>query len=431
MRFQRPHIDSEDAMSAAWTSRYALRAKGTKNSAIRELLKITQRPEVISFAGGLPASDFFPIARFEEACRRVLEQNSAQALQYGETEGYLPLREMIARHTARYGVRARSENVLITTGSQQALDLIGKLLINPGDRVLVEAPTYLGALQAFNAYGAEYVSVPCDDEGLRTDLLEAPLRLGPKFMYVLPNFQNPGGTTLAADRRHELVSLANQYGIPIVEDDPYGQLRYEGEHLPPLIVLDRENVPRDTGYTFGNVIYLSTFSKTLAPGLRLGWIVAPPEVVAKLVQLKQGADLHTSTFTQVVAYEVARGNFLDEHVKRLRTVYRERRDVMLQALKQCFPEGVTWTHPKGGLFLWVTLPKGLQAEQLFQEALKQNVAFVPGDSFFAPNHQNDEGSRHFRLNFSHARPEEICEGIRRLSVAVKAQLEEMRVPSLP
>ena len=411
-------------MSTAWTSRYALRTKGMKSSAIRELLKLTQNPEVISFAGGLPASDFFPIERFEEACRKVLEKNSAAALQYGETEGYGPLRDMIARHTSRYGIKAQTENVLITTGSQQALDLIGKLLINVGDRILVEAPTYLGALQAFSAYGAEYLSVPCDEDGLRIDLLESPLRAGPKFMYVLPNFQNPGGTTLAEDRRRTLVLLADRYGIPIVEDDPYGQLRYEGEHLPSLVVLDRENVPRDSGYTLGNVIYLSTFSKTLAPGLRLGWIVAPPEVITKLAQLKQGTDLHTSTFAQVVAYEVARDNFLDEHVKRLRVLYRERRDVMLETLAQTFPAEVTWTRPKGGLFLWVTLAKGMDANELFKEALKQNVSFVPGDSFFAPDGLGQESNRHLRLNFSHARPEEIREGIRRLSVAVKTQLEQ-------
>lgn len=412
-------------MSIAWTSRYAFRTEGIKSSAIRELLKITQRPEVISFAGGLPASDVFPTERFEEACRKVLEQKPPLALQYGETEGYQPLRDMIARHITRYGIQARTENVLITSGSQQALDLIGKLLINPGDRILVEAPTYLGALQAFGVYGAEYVSVPCDEDGLRTDLLEEPLRAGPKFMYVLPNFQNPGGSTLSEDRRRMLVQLADKYGIPILEDDPYGQLRYEGEHLPPLVVLDRENLRHDNGYALGNVIYLSTFSKTLSPGLRLGWIVAPPEVIAKLVQLKQGADLHTSTFTQFVAYEVARDNFLDEHVRKLRSVYRERRDAMLDALAQYFPPEVTWTRPKGGLFLWVTLPEGIDAKHLFQEALKQNVAFVPGDSFFAPNSHSQEGSRHFRLNFSNAPPDRIREGIRRLSVAVETQLQQL------
>jgi 2-aminoadipate transaminase len=411
-------------MSTAWTSRYALRTKGIKSSAIRELLKITQRPEVISFAGGLPAPDVFPIDRFREACCRVLEQNAKLALQYGTTEGYEPLREMIARHTSRYSIKAKTENVLITAGSQQALDLIGKLLINPGDRILVEAPTYLGALQAFNVYGAEYVSVPSDDDGLRTDLLEKPLRSGPKFMYVLPNFQNPGGTTLSESRRHELVHLADKFGIPVIEDDPYGQLRFEGAHLPPLVVLDRKNLRRDNGYSIGNVIYLSTFSKTLAPGLRLGWIIAPPDVIAKLVQLKQGADLHTSTFVQIVAYEVGRDNFLDEHVKLIRRVYGERRDVMLAALKEFFPPEVTWTHPKGGLFLWVTLPEGMDSQRLFETALNENVAFVPGDSFYATG---DEGRRHLRLNFSNAQPEQIREGIRRLSLAVKRQLQELHV----
>ena len=413
-------------MSTAWTSRYAQRTKGIKSSAIRELLKFTQRPEVISFAGGLPASELFPAERFREACCKVLAQQPHLALQYGATEGYEPLREMVARHIARYGIKAKSENVLITSGSQQALDLIGKLLINAGDRVLVEAPTYLGALQAFNVYGADYVSVPSDEDGLRSDLLEAPLRSGPKFMYVLPNFQNPGGTTLSEGRRHELVLLADKYGIPIIEDDPYGQLRFEGEHLTPLVVLDRENLRRDSGYSIGNVIYLSTFSKTLAPGLRLGWIVAPPEVIGKLVQLKQGADLHTSTFGQMVAYEVARDNFLDEHVKLIRRVYRERRDVMLEALTQYFPPEVTWTRPKGGLFLWVTLAEGMDAQRLFESALRENVAFVPGDSFYAPNGHQEDGRRHLRLNFSAAPPDLIREGIRRLSVAVKRQLDELR-----
>ena len=407
-------------MSTAWTSRYALRIKGITSSRIRELLKVTQRPGMISFGGGLPAPDVFPVQRFEEACHKVLTEQAASALQYGETEGYKPLRELLANNMARYGIKAKAENVLITSGSQQALDLIGKLFINAGDRVLVEAPTYLGALQAFNIYGAEYESVPSDEDGLRTDLLEKPLRSGPKFMYVLPNFQNPAGTTLSEGRRHELVLLADKYGIPIVEDDPYGQLRYEGEHLPSLVVLDRENLRRDVGYSIGNVIYLSTFSKTLAPGLRLGWIVAPPEVISKLAQLKQGADLHTSTFTQFVAYEVARDGFLDKHVKLIRKIYGERRDVMLQALKEFFPPAVTWTHPKGGLFLWVTLPAGLDMEAVFRSALEQNVAFVPGDSFYANDPQ--EGSRHMRLNFSNATPEQIREGIRRLAAAVKSHL---------
>src|SRR5579871_3771604 len=424
-RRRRPTISMEAAMSTAWTSRYAQRTRSVKSSTIRELLKFTQQPEVISFAGGLPAPEVFPAQRFREACARVLEQQPQLALQYGATEGYEPLREMIARHIARYGIKAGTENVLITSGSQQALDLIGKLLINAGDRVLVEAPTYLGALQAFNVYGADYLSVPSDADGLRTEILEAALRSGPKFMYVLPNFQNPGGTTLSEGRRHQLILLADKYGIPIIEDDPYGQLRYEGEHLAPLVVLDRENLRRDNGFTLGNVIYLSTFSKTLAPGIRLAWMVAPEDVISKLVTLKQAADLHTSTFSQQVAYEVARDGFLDQHVKLIRQVYRERRDAMLHALHDYFPPEVTWTHPKGGLFLWVTMPEGTDSQAVFHAALAEDVAFVPGDAFYANN--GHEGGRHMRLNFSHSQPEQIREGIRRLSVAVKIQLRSPHV----
>lgn len=415
-------------MSTPWSHRFAQRTRTIKSSAIRELLKLTQRPEVISFAGGLPAPELFPIARFTECCNRVMETDGAAALQYGPTEGYMPLREMIARNLSRYGILATPENVLITSGSQQALDLIAKLLINRGERILVEAPTYLGALQAFNVFGAEYVTVPIDEDGLRTDCLEEALRSGPKFMYLLPNFQNPGGVTMSLERRQELVFLSNKYGIPIIEDDPYGQLRYEGEHISPLVMLDRENHRRDDHYQLGNVIYLSTFSKTLAPGLRLGWIVAPPEVIHKLVQLKQGADLHTSTFNQIVAYEVARDGFLDEHVKTIRDVYRERRNVMLQALEEYFPAEVTWTHPQGGLFLWVTLPERMDSQKLFEVAVQENVAFVPGSCFFT---NEQDGVRTFRLNFSNAKPEQIREGIRRLSIAVKKQMAALNlVPEL-
>lgn len=412
-------------MSTLWKSRYAQRTLGIKSSAIRELLKITQKPEIISFGGGLPAPDVFPVERFEEACHKVLSEHGAMALQYSTTEGYQPLREMIAQNLTRYGIFAKADNVLITAGSQQALDLIGKLLINRGDRILLEAPTYLGALQAFNVYGAQYVPVPVDDDGMITDQVDISLRTGPKFMYILPNFQNPAGVTLSEGRRHQLILLADKYGIPIIEDDPYGQLRYEGEHLPPLVALDRQNLRRDNGFTLGNVIYLSTFSKTLAPGIRLAWIVAPEDVIVKLVQLKQATDLHTSTFNQYVAYEVARDGFLDEHVKLIRKVYRERRDAMLQALQEYFPPEVTWTHPKGGLFLWVTMPEGTDSDALLRSALTENVAFVAGDSFYANN--GHEGSRHMRLNFSHSRPERIREGIRRLSIAVKTQLSTNHV----
>ena len=406
-------------MAAPWAHRYAQRTKSAKSSIIRELLKLTQRPEVISFAGGLPAPEVFPVARFEEACHRVLATQASTALQYGPTEGYRPLRELIVAHMARYGILASVDNILITAGSQQALDLIAKLLINRGDRILVESPTYLGALQAFDLMGAEYVTVPVDSDGLQTCNMEHALRSGPKFMYILPNFQNPGGVTLSRARRNELVALSDKYGIPIVEDDPYGQLRYEGEHIEPLVVLDRINVARDDGYKLGNVIYLSTFSKVLAPGLRVAWIVAPPDVIAKLVQIKQSTDLHTSTFTQMVVYETARDGFIDEHVKLIRATYKERRDTMLAALRDYFPPEVSWTHPQGGLFLWVTMPPGVDSSRLLDLALRQNVAFVPGEPFFPGG---DPGS-HMRLNFSNAVPEQIREGIRRLSIAVSHELE--------
>jgi 2-aminoadipate transaminase len=411
-------------MAAPWAHRYAQRTKTAKSSIIRELLKLTQRPEVISFAGGLPAPEIFPVERFREACQKVLTTNPSVALQYGPTEGYLPLRELIVAHMARYGILATVDNILITSGSQQALDLIAKLLINRGDRILVESPTYLGALQAFDLMGAEYVTVPTDEDGLQTSEMERALRSGPKFMYILPNFQNPGGTTLSRSRRDELVLLSDKYGIPIIEDDPYGQLRYEGEHIPPLVVLDRTNLLRDNGYLLGNVIYLSTFSKVLAPGLRLGWIVAPPDVITHLVQLKQSTDLHTSSFTQMVAYEVARDGFMEEHVKLIRKVYKERRDAMLEALHDYFPSEVSWTHPHGGLFLWVTLPPGIDTMKLLDTALRQDVAFVPGDPFF-PSGQ--ETGSHMRLNFSNARPEQIREGVRRLSIAVAHELEHCAV----
>ncbi|MGO9561830.1 MAG: PLP-dependent aminotransferase family protein [Candidatus Korobacteraceae bacterium] len=406
-------------MAAPWAHRYAQRTKSVKSSIIRELLKLTQRPEVISFAGGLPAPEVFPVARFQEACQRVLATQATTALQYGPTEGYRPLRELIVAQMGRYGIVATVDNILITSGSQQALDLIAKLLINRGDRILVESPTYLGALQAFDLMGAEYVTVPVDDDGLQTCNMEQALRSGPKFLYILPNFQNPGGVTLSRKRRDELVELSDRYGIPIIEDDPYGQLRYEGEHISPLVVLDRTNLLRDNGYKLGNVIYLSTFSKVLAPGLRVAWIVAPPDVIAKLVQIKQSTDLHTSTFTQMVVYEAARDGFIDEHVKLIRATYKVRRDAMLSALNDFFPPEVSWTHPHGGLFLWVTMPPGVDSSRLLELALRQNVAFVPGEPFY-PN--GDTGS-HMRLNFSNAAPEQIREGIRRLSIAVAHELE--------
>jgi len=408
-------------MQTPWEHRYAQRTKSMGSSAIRELLKLTQEPGLISFAGGLPAPEVFPVDEFRDACDVVLSEVGSQALQYSTTEGYLPLREMIARHSSRYGIEVEIENIQITSGSQQALDLLGKILINPGDRILVEAPTYLGALQAWNTYGPEYVTVPSDEYGMKTDALENALRSGPKFIYVLPNFQNPMGVTLPLERRHQLVELADRYGVPIVEDDPYGQLRYEGEHLPPVLVLDIQYQEKCNNPHPGNVIYLSTFSKTLAPGIRLAWIVAPKSVISKIVLTKQGADLHTSTFNQLVAHQVAHSGFLDQHIRLIRQTYGERRDVMLAAMEEHFPKEVTWTKPEGGMFLWVTLPKGLNAKELFKEAVKLKVAYVPGESFFP----NGGGENTLRMNFSNATPEHIETGIERLGQVFTKAVDAM------
>jgi len=397
-------------MQTPWDHRYAKRTQYMASSAIRELLKLTEQPDIISFAGGLPAPEVFPVEEFREACERVLVDNGGQALQYGTTEGYLPLRELIAERSARYGIRVTPENILITSGSQQGLDLLGKIFINPGDRILVESPTYLGAIQAWRAYGAEFVTVPMDEDGMLTGELEEALRAGPKFIYVLPNFQNPSGVTLSLERRQHLIEIADRYGVPIVEDDPYGQLRYEGEHLPTVVVLDGEMRSNCEHCYRGNVIYLGTFSKILAPGLRLAWAIAPPEVIRKLVQAKQGADLHTATFNQMVAYEIGKHGFLDEHVNLIRQVYGQRRDVMLQAMQREFPPEVHWTHPQGGLFLWGQLPASMNAAELLKDAVQQKVAFVPGEAFFPLG----GGQNTMRINFSYANPDDIRTGIRRL-----------------
>ena len=279
----------------------------------------------------------------------------------------------------------------------------------------------MGALQAWNAYGAEYIAVPSDENGMITDALEDKLRTGPKFIYVLPNFQNPTGVTISLERRMKIIELADRYGVPIIEDDPYGQLRFEGEPIPSVAYLDNEMRSDNDGITYrGNVIYLSTFSKILAPGLRLGWITAPPEVIRKLVQAKQGADLHTPTFNQVVAYEVGKGGFIDQHVKLIRSVYFERRNVMLDALEEFMPEGVHWTRPQGGLFLWATMPEDMDNAELLKDAIKEKVAFVPGEAF----HPNGGGKNTMRLNFSMPTPEKITIGMERLGRVVKNYLNK-------
>ena len=407
-------------MQTPWEYRYAHRTQRMGSSVIRELLKFTEQPDIISFAGGLPAPEVFPVKEFQEACNVVLAQHGAQALQYSTTEGYHPLREMIARHTARYAVEVTADNILITSGSQQALDFIGRLFINRGDYIVVESPTYLGALQAWNAYGAQYISIPMDENGMIVDELESALRKGPKFIYVLPNFQNPSGSTLSLERRKQLVEMADRYGVPIVEDDPYGQLRYEGEHIPSVVSLDSEYRGPNGGHYSGNVIYLSTFSKLLAPGLRLAWVIAPPEVIRKLVMTKQAADLHTSSFNQYVAYEVGKGGFLDEHVKVIRATYKERRDVMLEMMEEMFPPEMSWTRPQGGMFLWGIIPEHMDAANALKIAIERRVAFVPGAAF----HANGGGANTMRINFSYSSPDTIREGITRMGRVLKELLHK-------
>lgn len=394
---------------ANWQRFLAERTQSMKSSAIRELLKITQLPDVISFAGGIPAPELFPVREIEEACSYLLRHEAKTALQYSTTEGHPPLREFLAESMARYGIHHGPENVLITTGSQQALDLIGKVFIDPGAPVLTCRPTYLGAIQAWRAYQARFVTVPLDDDGMQVELLEDIVTKAPvRFIYVLPNFHNPAGTTLSEPRRRRLVEIARAYDLLIVEDDPYGALRYEGDDLSPIAALAPERT-----------IYLGTFSKTLTPGLRIGWIVAPAEIRQRLVQAKQGADLHTSTFDQMIANDIAQRGILRVHVRRLRQAYRERMTTMLDSLAEFWPEGSTWTRPQGGLFLWARAPEGVDSLDMLQVALEHRVAYVPGVNFYP---DEDGGHNAMRLNFSAAKPDMIVEGIHRLGVTIKDTL---------
>ena len=394
----------DGTVTTNWDERFAERTQSMMGSIIREILKLALQPDIISFAGGMPAAELFLVREFEEACRYVLTHDGVRALQYGTSEGYPPLRQYLVEKMQEYDVPAEQENILIINGSQQALDLIGKMFINPGDVILTEGPTYLGAIQSFRAYQARFVTVPLDEDGIQTDKLEEVLERHPvKFIYVLPNFHNPAGVTMALERRLKLVELAARYGVFIVEDDPYGELRFEGEDIVPLVVLHKENV-----------LYLSTFSKTLAPGIRLGWIAAPSKIIAKLVQAKQGTDLHTSTFIQMVANDICQRGILRRHVKDIRKVYGERRDAMLAAMEKHFPPGVTWTRPQGGLFLWVQLPEHIDVSELLNVALQEKVAFVPGRAFYP----NEGGKNTMRLTFASATPEKIEEGIKRLGRAM-------------
>ncbi|MBN1260921.1 MAG: PLP-dependent aminotransferase family protein [Anaerolineae bacterium] len=380
-----------------------------QSSAIRELLKITQLPDVISFAGGLPAPELFPVREIEEACHYLLREEPMQALQYSTTEGNRPLREFLAESMARYGIQHGPDNIQITTGSQQALDLIGKVFIDPGALIITARPTYLGAIQAWRAYEARFLTVPLDDDGMQVDHLEPIVKKeAPRFIYVLPNFHNPAGTTLPEDRRRYLVDLARKHDLLIIEDDPYGALRFEGEDIIPIAALAPERT-----------IYLGTFSKTLAPGLRIGWIVGPAEIIGRLVQAKQGADLHSSTFDQMIANDIAQRGILRVHIRKIRQVYSERRQVMLDSLEELWPNGCSWTRPQGGLFLWARVPEQINTVDFMKTALEKKVAYVPGSNFFP---HGDGGFNAMRLNFSNAQPDMIVEGIRRLGQALREEL---------
>jgi 2-aminoadipate transaminase len=401
-------------MPVVWQQLYAQRAEGMRASDIREILKVTAQPDVISLAGGLPAPELFPIDEYRRAFEWVLETDGAQALQYGPSEGYRPLRSLLAERLGRFGMRCGPDDILVTNGSQQALDLIAKMLLDPGDAVLVEKPTYLGALQAFNQYQATYAAVPMDEDGMQVDEVERVLsrRDGRriKFIYALPNFQNPTGRSMSLARRHRLVELASAFGVPIVEDDPYGELRYEGDPLPTLKALD----------TSGSVLYLGTFSKILAPGLRLGWIVADPDAMEALLHGKQPTDLHTGMAQQMATYEVARDGFVDSHVHRIKAFYKERRDIMLQAMAEHFPAEAHYTRPSGGLFVWAELPQHVDTRELLLDAVRERVAFVPGQGF----HSDSSGTNTMRLNFSNVQPDQLREGVRRLGLAIQRRLSQ-------
>ncbi len=389
-------------MSADQSANFARRMGQMRPSTIREILKLTAQPDIISFAGGLPAPELFPVAEIRAASEAVLTRHGSQALQYGQSEGYMPLREWIAAEVVRRGIKATPDDVMVTSGSQQVLDLVGKLFLDPGDVVLTENPTYLAAIQSFQTFEAKFVPVPTDGDGLIPDALPALIRQHrPKFLYTIPNFQNPTGITLSAPRRAAVARIAAEHNLTVVEDDPYGKLRYRGTEIPPVKHWDEA----------GRVFYVSTFSKTIAPGLRLGWVVAPAGLLGKLTILKQAVDLHTSSFDQLVAHTYLTQIDPAVHLEKIRRAYGERFEVLDQALRTEMPAGYHWTKPEGGMFLWVTGPESLDALELLQRAIAQKVAFVPGRDFFPA-----EGGKNFlRLNYSNATPERIRDGVSRLA----------------
>jgi len=388
--------------------RLSARMAGVRRSYIREILKVTQNPEIISFAGGLPSPDHFPAKAFAVAAAEVLEHQGPQALQYSITEGYPPLREFISqRYKSRWGMDIPPEEILITTGSQQGLDLMAKVMLDPGDGVLLERPGYLGAIQAFSLFGAAFSTADLTARGVNLDQLAQKLKDRPKIFYAVPSFQNPSGITYDADTRREAARLIAGSDTILLEDNPYGELRFKGESAPPV----RAFLDRDTAALMGS------FSKIASPGMRVGWICAGPELMNKLVTAKQAADLHTSIFTQKVLHRFLETNDLDAHIAAIRQAYGERRDVMVKAIRREFPEDVRCTEPEGGMFLWGELPRGVSAEEVFAKAIERKVAFVPGLPFFVDGTDNA-----FRLNFSNSTPERIEEGIKRLGACLKEVL---------
>ena len=388
--------------------KFASRMDRMKASEIRELLKLTAKPEIISFAGGLPAPELFPVKEIAQVSHDLVLKEGQKLLQYATTEGRPTLREKIAkRMTEKYGTPVDMNDILITTGSQQCLDFAGKLFLDPGDVVLCESPSYLGALNAFNAYQPVFKEVPTDGEGIIPEELDKILATTPKckFIYVIPDFQNPTGICWSLERRKKFIEVINKYDLPVFEDNPYGELRYRGESFPTLKSMD----------TKGLVSFLGTFSKIFCPGLRLGWIAGPHTIVEKFVMIKQSADLHTSNFDQGVADAYMDSYDLDAHVKEIVELYGHRRDLILKTMEEEFPEGVEFTRPDGGLFLWVTVPEGVSARKVFDKCIEQKVAAVIGDAFYP----NDKTDRSMRVNYSCMPDDKIVEGVKRMAKAIK------------
>lgn len=387
---------------------FASRMDNMKGSAIRELLKLTEQPDIISFAGGLPAPELFPLKEMEKVCCNVLQEDGKAAMQYSATDGYLPLREKIAKRMIKLGLTVEAKDVLITSGSQQGLEFSGKIFINEGDVIILESPSYLGALSAFRAYQPKFVEVPMDEDGMIIEELEKALAANPnaKFIYTIPDFQNPTGRTLNLERRKRLMELATKYEIPVVEDNPYGELRFEGQILPSLKCFDPKNL----------VIHLGTFSKIFAPGLRLGWVIAAPEILNKYNVVKQGADLQCSSFAQREVNKFMDMFDIEAHIEIIKKVYKSRKNLMIETMNKEFPKSTTYTNPDGGLFAWATFPKEIDAAELLKKALEQKVAFVPGEPFY-PNGGN---KNHCRLNYSGMPEDKIVEGITRLAKVLKS-----------